>query len=114
AGVPIVPMVSIGGQENQLHLARGAALARLLRLPQLTRLATLPISFGFPWGLSVLGIPPNIPLPTKIITRVLEPVNVRAEFGDDPDPRVVDAHIRKLMQAALDEMARERRFPVVG
>jgi hypothetical protein len=54
-------------------------------------------------------LPPNLPLPTKIVTQVLEPVDVRAEFGDDPDPQVVDAHIRKLMQSALDELARHRR-----
>ena len=114
ADVPIVPMVSIGGQENQLYLYRSEALARMLRLPQLARLATVPITFGFPWGLSLLSIPPNIPLPTKITTQVLEPVNVRAEFGHDPDPHVVDAHIRKQMQAALDELARQRRFPVLG
>src|SRR5690606_29971245 len=32
AGVPIVPVVSIGGQETALFLSRGDALARLLRL----------------------------------------------------------------------------------
>ncbi|MDQ2635998.1 MAG: acyltransferase family protein, partial [Actinomycetota bacterium] len=31
-GVPIVPMVSIGGQETQLFLARGDSIARLLGL----------------------------------------------------------------------------------
>ncbi|WP_428844605.1 lysophospholipid acyltransferase family protein [Mycolicibacterium hodleri] len=114
ADVPIVPMVSIGGQESQVYLTRGATLARWMRLPQLARIATLPITFGFPWGPSVLGLPPNIPFPTKIITQVLEPVDLRAEFGDDPDSQIVDSHIRKLMQSALDEMARKRRFPVLG
>ena len=114
ANVPIIPIVSIGGHQNQLYLYRSEALARMLRLPRLARLAAVSITFGFPWGPSLLSIPPNIPLPTKITTQVLEPVNIRAEFGDDPDPRVVDAHIRKLMQAALDELARKRRFPVVG
>lgn len=115
AGVPIVPTVSIGGHENQLYLSRGETLVRLLKLEQRTRVSILPLTFGFPWGLS-LGflLPPNLPLPTKIVTQVLEPVDVRAEFGDDPDPRVVDAHIRKLMQSAVDELARHRRFPVIG
>jgi 1-acyl-sn-glycerol-3-phosphate acyltransferase len=115
ADVPIVPTVSIGGHENQLYLSRGETLVRLLKLEQRTRVSILPLTFGFPWGLS-LGflLPPNLPLPTKIVTQVLEPVDVRAEFGDDPDPRVVDAQIRKLMQSALDELARNRRFPVIG
>jgi hypothetical protein len=73
----------------------------------------LPISFGFPFGLSMI-FPPNLPLPSKIVTKVLEPINVRAEFGEDPDVEEVDLHVRAVMQAALDELARERRFPLLG
>ena len=68
---------------------------------------------GFPFGLT-LAFPPNLPLPTKIRTRVLEPIDVRAEFGDDPDIAEVDRVVRTRMQAAADEMVRERRFPVLG
>jgi 1-acyl-sn-glycerol-3-phosphate acyltransferase len=111
-GVPIVPMVSIGGQETQLFLARGDSIARRLGLKRL-RAEILPISVGFPFGLSVF-FPPNVPLPAKVVTRVLEPIDVRAEFGEDPDIEAVDLHVRSVMQAALDELARERRFPVLG
>jgi hypothetical protein len=45
---------------------------------------------------------------------VLEPIDVRAEFGDDPDIAEVDAEVRSRMQDALDELARQRRFPVLG
>jgi 1-acyl-sn-glycerol-3-phosphate acyltransferase len=113
ADVPIVPMVSIGGHENQLYLSRGEQLVKLLGLKEKAKLSILPLSFGFPFGPSLL-FPVNVPLPTKIVTQVLEPVNVRAEFGEDPDPRVVDAHIRKVMQSALDELAKQRRLPVIG
>jgi len=68
---------------------------------------------GFPFGLSV-GIPPNLPLPTKITTQVLDPIDVAAEFGPDPDVAEVDAAVRGRMQAALDELKRQRRFPVLG
>jgi 1-acyl-sn-glycerol-3-phosphate acyltransferase len=111
-GVPIVPMVSIGGQETQLFLARGDSIARRLGLKRL-RAEILPVSVGFPFGLSVF-FPPNVPLPAKVVTRVLEPIDVRAEFGEDPDIEAVDLHVRSVMQAALDELARERRFPVLG
>ncbi len=111
-GVPIVPMVSIGGQETQLFLARGDSIARRLGLKRL-RAEILPISIGFPFGVSVF-FPPNLPLPAKIVTRVLEPIDVRAEFGEDPDVEAVDLHVRAVMQAALVELARERRFPVLG
>ncbi|HTI76562.1 MAG TPA: lysophospholipid acyltransferase family protein [Mycobacterium sp.] len=111
-GVPIVPMVSIGAQETQLFLARGDSIARLLGLKR-ARVEILPISFGFPFGLTAI-LPPNIPLPSKIVTRVLDPIDIAAEFGDDPDVDEVDLHVRAVMQKALDELASERRFPVLG
>ena len=87
AGVPIVPVVSIGGQENQIHLTRGERLGRLgleelphevpagdLRLPVRPRPA----------------FPPNVPLPTKIVTQVLEPIDIVEEYGPDPDVAEMD------------------------
>ena len=113
ARVPIVPAVSIGAQEGQLFLTRGTGLAKRLGLKRL-RMEILPISVGFPFGLSVLFFPPNLPLPTKVVTQVLEPIDVAARYGDDPDVDEVDNHVRAVMQAALDQLASERRFPVLG
>lgn len=112
SGVPIVPMVSIGAQETQLFLTRGNWLAKRIGLKRL-RAEILPVSFGFPFGLSVF-FPANLPLPTKIVTQVLDPIDVVTEFGEDPDIDAVDAHVRHVMQTALDELARERRFPILG
>jgi 1-acyl-sn-glycerol-3-phosphate acyltransferase len=112
ASVPIVPVVSIGGQENQLYLSRGTWLAKQLGLNRLLRLGLMPISFGIPFGVTVL--PVNLPLPTKLVTRVLAPIDIAAEFGEDPDIAAVDAHIRSVMQEALDDLAAERRHPVLG
>jgi hypothetical protein len=58
--------------------------------------------------------PPNVPLPAKIVTEVLEPIDVTAQFGKDPDVEEVDAYVRSVMQTALDRLAGERRFPVLG
>lgn len=113
AGVPIVPAVSIGGQETQLYLSRGTWLAERLGVKRLLRSAILPLSFGFPFGLSAV-IPPNVPLPTKIVTRVLEPIDIAARFGDEPDADEVDEYVRSVMQQGLDELAAERRFPILG
>ncbi|CAN5277714.1 lysophospholipid acyltransferase family protein [soil metagenome] len=113
SGVPIVPVVSIGGQEDQLHLWRGELVAKLLRLDSLIRTKYFPISFGFPFGLTA-AFPPNLPLPTKIVTQVLDPIDIEAEFGEDPDIVAVDVEIRGRMQACLDELAKARRFPVIG
>jgi len=113
AGVPIVPTVGIGGQETQLYLSRGEGLAKALRLDKLMRVKILPISVGFPFGLSAV-LPVNVPLPAKIVMQVLEPIDVRAEFGEDPDIDAVDAHVRRVMQKALGKLAKERRLPVIG
>ncbi|WP_068183418.1 lysophospholipid acyltransferase family protein [Mycobacterium sp. UM_CSW] len=113
ARVPIVPAVSIGGQENQLYLSRGQGLARRLGLRRLIRANVVPITFGIPFGFSAL-LPINLPLPTKIVTQVLEPIDIVAQFGEDPDIAAVDAHVRGVMQVALKQLAAARRLPVVG
>nr|WP_082984324.1 lysophospholipid acyltransferase family protein [Mycobacterium sp. 1465703.0] len=112
ARVPIVPVVSIGGQESQLFLTRGTWLAKRLGLSR-WRSDILPITVGFPFGLSMI-MPPNLPLPTKIVSEVLEPIDVAAQFGETPGAADVDAHIRAMMQSTLDGLARERRFPILG
>jgi 1-acyl-sn-glycerol-3-phosphate acyltransferase len=112
SGVPIVPTVSIGGQQTQLFLARGDGLAKRLGLHRI-RFKALPLTFGFPFGLTT-ALPPNLPLPAKIVVQVLEPIDIAAQFGDDPDIDEVDAHVRSVMQTALDELGRQRRFPILG
>lgn len=115
AGVPIVPVVSIGGQENQLYLSRGQWLAKRTGTARLLRTKVAPITFGIPFGFSVFFFfPINVPLPTKIVTEVLEPIDIKAQFGDDPDISEVDTHVRKLMQSTLDRLAEQRRRPVLG
>jgi 1-acyl-sn-glycerol-3-phosphate acyltransferase len=112
ANVPIVPAVSIGAQESQLFLTRGNTLAKLLGLSK-ARVEILPITFGFPFGFSVI-FPPNLPLPTKIVTQVLAPIHITERFGSDPDVDEVDQYVRGAMQSALNELARKRRFPIIG
>lgn len=113
AGVPIVPAVSIGGQETQFFLSRGMWLANRLRLGRLVRSKVLPISIGVPFGLSLV-LPINMPLPAKIVTQVLAPIDIAAQFGVEADVDEVDAHVRSVMQKGLDELAAQRRFPVLG
>lgn len=112
AGVPIMPTVSIGGQETQLFLGRGSRVAKAIGLHRL-RTDILPLGIGFPFGLTST-IPANFPLPSKIIFEVLEPVHITEMFGEDPDVDEVDVHVRSVMQQALDRLARQRRFPIVG
>ena len=56
----------------------------------------------------------DLPLPTKIVMQVCEPIDIVAQFGENPDVDEVDAHVRGVMQAALDKLAAERRFPIIG
>ena len=112
--VPIVPVVSIGGQETALFLTRGERLAKGLMLDRLFRLKVLPISLAVPWGLNVGDFLGHIPLPAKITTEVLPAIHLRREFGDDPDVQEVYDHVMRLMQETLDALAAERRLPVIG
>ena len=112
--VPIVPVVSIGGQETALFLTRGERLARLLAADRLLRLKVLPISLALPWGLNVGDMLGHVPLPAKITIETLPPIDLREEFGPDPDIDEVYDHLLRLMQDTLDALAAERRFPVLG
>jgi 1-acyl-sn-glycerol-3-phosphate acyltransferase len=112
--VPIVPVVSIGGQETALFLSRGEGLARLLMLDRLLRLKVLPISLALPWGVNVGDMLGHVPLPSKIVVEALPPIHLREEFGRDPDVDEVYAHVLRLMQETLDALAAERRLPVIG
>jgi 1-acyl-sn-glycerol-3-phosphate acyltransferase len=113
-GVPIVPVVSIGGQETALFLSRGEHLARLLGLDRMFRLKVLPISIALPWGLNVGDMLGHIPLPAKITVETLPPIDLHAEFGPAPDVDEVYDHLLRVMQDALDALAAERRLPVLG
>lgn len=113
-GVPIVPVVTIGGQETALFLSRGEWLAKLLRVDKTMRLKVLPISIALPWGLNIGDMLGHIPLPAKITIEALPPIDLREEFGPDPDVDDVYDHLMRLMQETLDALAAERRFPIIG
>jgi 1-acyl-sn-glycerol-3-phosphate acyltransferase len=112
--VPIVPLVSLGGQETALFLSRGERLARLLRLDKTLRLKVLPISLAIPWGLNVGDMLGHWPLPAKIQVRALKPIEIRKQFGRNPDIDEVNEYVLGTMQATLDSLAEERRLPVLG
>lgn len=112
--VPLVPLVSIGGQETALFLTRGEGLARALMLDRLFRLKVLPISLALPWGLNVGDMLGHLPLPAKITMEVLPPIDLRAEFGADPDLDDVYEHLMRTMQDTLNALAAERRLPILG
>jgi 1-acyl-sn-glycerol-3-phosphate acyltransferase len=112
--VPIVPVVSIGGQETAVFLSRGDRLARLLRLDKLFRLKVLPVSLALPWGLNIGDMLGHFPLPSKITIEVLPPIHLREEFGRNPDVDEIYDEVVARMQRTLDALAEERRLPLIG
>jgi hypothetical protein len=75
----------------------------------------LPIVLGFPFGLTIETIPTHLPLPAKIRTELQEPIHV------DHDPERVDdreyvtsiyREVQSAIQAGMDQLAKQRRFPV--
>ena len=58
--------------------------------------------------------PPNVPLPAKVVTEVLEPIDITAQFGDDPEVDEVDAYVRAVMEAALERLGRPAPVPDPG
>ena len=74
----------------------------------------LPISIALPWGLNVGDMLGHIPLPAKITIETLPAIDLREEFGPDPDLDEVYDQIMRSMQETLDALAAERRLPVIG
>jgi 1-acyl-sn-glycerol-3-phosphate acyltransferase len=114
AGVPIVPLVAIGGQESGLFLTRGERAARALKLDKNARLKVLPVSVGPPLGINLLDFPLRIPIPAKITIEVLDPIDLGERFGSEPDPDEVYDEVTTHMQDALTSLAEERTLPVLG
>ena len=112
--IPVVPVVALGGQETALFLGRGRRMASGLQLDRLLRLKVLPVAIGPPFGLTVLDLPGRIPLPSKITVRVLDPIDLRACLGPDPDPHEAYRLVTDAMQDCLSVLSRKRRFPVIG
>jgi len=116
--VPVVPAVSIGAHETVIVLTRGERLASLLGVDRLFRVKVLPLVLGPPFGVVPGGIP-TWPLPAKITVELLEAIDWSSRYGPEAadDEVVVRACYDELtttMQAALDRLAEERRFPIIG
>jgi len=72
------------------------------------RLKSVPISLALPWGLNISDLLGHIPLPAKITIEVQGPIEV------DADDQAVHERVIASLQAGVDRLAAERRFPVIG
>lgn len=105
AGVPVIPIAVIGGEESMPILYRSKSAARLLKVPYLPITAN-HLLFG-----PVVGS--FLYLPAKFRFRVLDPVSFAVEPGLERYPRgqVMEAAeaIRQQMQENLYDMLAKRR-----
>jgi 1-acyl-sn-glycerol-3-phosphate acyltransferase len=116
AQVPIVPLANVGASDTLFVLTDGERVAKALRLDKLMRAKTFPLGLGFPFGLLPAGVP-QIPLPAKLRSEILEPVEL--EGGDSH--RFDDAYVERAerqvvaeLQRGVDRLAKRRRFPIFG
>jgi 1-acyl-sn-glycerol-3-phosphate acyltransferase len=116
AGVPIVPIATVGGPDAMPVLATGRRLAKALQLDKVARLKMFPIAVSAPWGIGP-ALLPEIPFPTKIRTAFQEPVELESdpELADDED-YVEEKYeeVRDRIQRGMDALARRRRLPLFG
>jgi 1-acyl-sn-glycerol-3-phosphate acyltransferase len=121
SGVPIVPVASVGGHDTAFILSEGRWIAngldRISGLKKKLRGTRMPIVLGIPFGLTIETIPTHLPLPAKIRTELLDPI----EVDDDPervnDREYVDSiylEVESALQDGMDRLARQRRFPIFG
>jgi 1-acyl-sn-glycerol-3-phosphate acyltransferase len=114
AGVPIVPVSTVGGADSMPVLATGKRLAKLLQLDRIARLKMFPIAFQLPWGVSP-ALLPELPLPTKIRTAFQDPVEIDSDPARADDEDYVNEkydEVRDAIQHGMDNLARRRRLPL--
>jgi 1-acyl-sn-glycerol-3-phosphate acyltransferase len=115
--VPIVPVATVGGHDTVFVLSEGRVLARWTGLGKRLRGATMPIIAGFPFPLAVEILPMHLPLPAKIRTELLDPIEVYPDPEKANDKQYVDrvyGEVEGTIQAGMDRLAKKRRFPVFG
>ncbi len=118
AGVPIVPVATVGGHDTLFVLSEGRRLARWLKLKERMRSDVAPITLSWPFGVALHLTPfQHIPLPAKIRTRIMAPIHLDNDPARLNDQAYVDAmydRIQGTIQSGMDELARKRRFAVFG
>jgi 1-acyl-sn-glycerol-3-phosphate acyltransferase len=116
AGVPIVPIATVGGPDSMPVLFSGRRLAKALQLDRVARLKMFPIAVQIPWGVN-LALLPEVPFPTKIRTAFQEPIELDTDPERAEDDDYVDAmydEVQGSIQRGMDTLARRRRLPLFG
>ncbi|MCV7096959.1 lysophospholipid acyltransferase family protein [Mycobacterium kubicae] len=116
AGVPIVPIATVGGADAMPVLIRGDRLSRTLRLDKMLRLKVFPVAISLPWGIAPAALP-QLPLPAKIRTRFMPVVEIDHDPARADDEDYIDSKYREVedsIQRGMDALARKRALPLFG
>ncbi|HZU49034.1 MAG TPA: lysophospholipid acyltransferase family protein [Mycobacterium sp.] len=116
AGVPIVPIATVGGADAMPVLIRGDRLSRTLRLDRLLRLKVFPLAISLPWGIAPAALP-QLPLPAKIRTRFMPAVELDHDPARADDDQYVERkyhEVQDSIQRGMDALARKRALPLFG
>src|ERR1700744_6611617 len=110
AGVPIVPIATVGGADAMPVLIRGDRLSRILRLDRLLRLKGFSVAISLPWGIAP-GALPQLPLPAQIRARFMPAVQLDHDPERAEDDEYVDSKYHEVegsIQEGMDALARKR------
>ncbi len=116
AGVPIVPIATVGGADAMPVLIRGDGLSRALKLDKLLRIKVFPLALSLPWGIAPAALP-QLPLPAKIRTRFMPAVEIDTDPERADDEQYVDrkyTEVQQSIQRGMDALARKRALPLFG
>jgi 1-acyl-sn-glycerol-3-phosphate acyltransferase len=116
AGVPIVPIATVGAGDAMPVLIRGDRLSQMLRLDKLLRLKVFPAALSLPWGVAPAALP-QFPLPAKIRTRLMPAVDVDHDPARADDAEYIEQKYREVessIQRGMDALARRRALPLFG
>lgn len=112
AGVPIIPLVSVGLHESFFVVSKGEKMAEKLGLKKMLRTEVMPFSFSFPWGF-VPAFFPFLPLPTSIEMEFCQPIEVKGNPDDDVLVDSIYNQVETIMQTTMDKL-HENRTPIFG
>src|SRR5436309_244379 len=98
AGVPIVPIATVGGADAMPVLIRGDRLSKALRLDRMLRLKVFPLAISLPWGIAPAALP-QLPLPAKIRTRFMPAVELDHDPARAEDEAYIDAKYHEVEEA---------------
>ncbi|HEY1839941.1 MAG TPA: lysophospholipid acyltransferase family protein [Mycobacterium sp.] len=116
AGVPIVPIATVGGADAMPVLIRGDRLSHALRLDKLLRLKVFPLAISLPWGIAPAALP-QLPLPAKIRTRFMPAIELDHDLARADDDEYVDRKYQEVedsIQSGMNALARKRALPLFG